>query len=975
MRIPYWLLLPVVLGTLSLACGGGGGSSAPPPVVSFTVTAASLTLPVPPATNVDAANNFYPAPYSGTVTLTVSRSAGFTGAVTLSVAQGSLPTNVKANFANAADSTGLTTILPASSTTATLSIQAGYPDPTDPTFTKQLYPAPVPQSKAIPINASASGVTGTNGTLTLNLVQEAADFGLIFSDSTASNFYQYTNISMVGTTSQTEYLIAYGATGTYTGSTWGPVALSASGVPAHMTVNIADYSMVPNYEYDIYSITITADPSLAAGTYSFLLTGSYLGVSHTLPVLVTYSPYPFSLQSPLSSTVTIFQGQTLAFPVYLWHNDAYYGTTTPTDGTDPLYVGTTNVSVLGTLPTGLSVGFTNPDPTGLASVPLQIAASSGLAPGSYTVNLQATRTDAGGSTSGPTVQALPLSLTVNVTSSSTPTLWLQNVEWGQTVVAPNLRLVGGKPALLRVQLLADRPNQTATVTATIKNQSGSVLDTVTLKGPSTVPMTVSEGDLPTATNPSTTTYTAILPAADIKPGMQVTITAGTLSQTTITPSVDPGYTLNLVAVPIYCQGVAPVLPADSVMTQELTAFWPVQSVNLTHRAPYTTSTVIPQPSSNPLTDTSGGGWGQLLNEIASLRIVDGSSANYYGFFNPSLQPGFTQTIVGLSLLGDGVGIGIDENTVNSTWLGQQNEDPGLDQPTTIMVHEEGHAFNLNHAPAGGAADPQLNYPYYNFQAKASGGAVIGSWGFDPVTQAAYDPTAYFDVMSYATATHWVSDWDYRSALGFMGERENPPVSLASVGIAVAATEQWVVSGMVRPGGQVRLSPLVRVTCAPVQPKAGELKLVLKSANANRTISFAATPVPDLPTGYRHFAFTVPATDELISAEVRLPGGQSVRRASARSLASRAKAVAASAQDGSLVVQEAGGVLHLEWDAQTHPYVNVLYEGSSRTTLALSLTGGSADLPVAGLPAGGQFVVHYSDGLNAVTHSTLRQVQP
>jgi hypothetical protein len=407
------------------------------------------------------------------------------------------------------------------------------------------------------------------------------------------------------------------------------------------------------------------------------------------------------------------------------------------------------------------------------------------------------------------------------------------------------------------------------------------------------------------------------------------------------------------------------------MTQELTAFWPVQSVNLVHRAPYTTSTVIPAPSANLLTDTSGDGWVQLLLEMASLRIVDGSTANYYGFFNPSLPASFTSSIVGISLLGQGTGIGIDVTTANLFG----NEDPTLDQATTIMVHEEGHAFNLNHAPAGGAGDPQLNYPYYDLQTSAGGGAVIGSWGFDPATQKAYDPTTYFDIMSYATATHWVSDWDYLSALGFMGENENPAVSLGAAVASSVGAEQWVVSGLVRPDGQVRLSPLVRVACAQVPPKAGDLKLVLTSPGASRTIAFAATQVSDLPAGYRHFAFTVPASDELSSAEVRSAGGHASRRLSSRSLASRSKAVAAAAQSGSLVMTEAGGTLHLEWDAQAHPYVNVLHEGAVRTTLALNLTGGSADLPTAGLPAGGQFVVHYSNGLNAVVRTSSRALQP
>ncbi len=970
MRTPYSLMLPILLATLSLACGGGsGGGNAPAPVSSFTVASASLTLPVPPAANVSTTPGslYYPPPYSGTVTITVSRSAGFSGAVTLSVNQAQLPSGVKANFANATDTTGASTIIAASSTTATLSIQAGYPDPSDSTLTKQIYPAL--GSSTIPITATASGVTGTNGSLALKLIEEPADFGLIFSDSTSSNFYQYTNISMVGTTSQTEYLTAYWASGTYTGSTWGPVALNASGVPTHMTVQISNYNVNTTNGTDISSVTIASDGSLQPGTYSFLITGTYLGVTHTLPVVVTYSPYPFSIQTPLGSTVTISQGQTLSFPVYLWHNDAYYGTTTPTDGTDPLYVGATNLAVSGA-PSGLTIGFATTDPTGLASVPLAISASSSALPGTYSVNLQATRVGVGG-VGTATASAVPVALTVNVTSSATPTQWIQNVEWGQSVVAPNLRLVGGKPALLRVQLLADRTGVPApAVTATIKAQSGAAVDTLTLKGPATVPTTVNEGDLPTASSVSTTTYAAILPASDIQPGMQVVVTAGALTQT-LSPSVDPGSILNLMAVPITCQGVAPVLPADSVMSQELTAFWPVQSVTITHRAPYTTSTVIPQPSSNPLTDTSGDGWIQLLLEMASLRIVDGSATNYYGFFNPGLKKGFTSSIAGISLLGDGTGIGVDVTTAGLF----QNDDPTLDLATTVMVHEEGHAFNLNHAPAGGAGTPQLNYPYYNYQASASGGAVIGSWGFDPVAQKAYDPTKCFDVMSYATATHWVSDWDYLSAMGFIGEKESSPVSLGAVVASAAPTEQLVISGWVRPDGQIRLSPLVRVACAQAPPKAGELNLVLKSANMTRSISFSTTQVPDLPAGYRHFAFTVPAMDVLTSAEVRTAGGQSIRRASRQRLASRSVALAASAQDGSLVVQESGEVLHLEWDAQAHPFVNVLYEGSNRMTLGLHLSGGSADLPVAGLPPGGRFVIHYSDGLNAVVHSTSRQTQP
>jgi hypothetical protein len=941
-----------------MACGGGGGSSTPAP--SFTVAAASLTLPVPPSANVDVSQGFYPAPYSGTAALTITRNAGFTGAVTLSVNQAQLPVGVKANFANATDATGATTIVPPSSASATLSVQAGYPDPSDGTFTKQIYPAL--GSYSLPISASASGATGTSSGLALTLKAEAADFGLAFAsfnaDGTISTLNSLTNLQMLNSPMPVTFAIYWPGVGTYTAI--GPVALSLLSLPPGLGVTLDTYSstLYTGSPTDRHTMTLTASPGLAAGTYSFLLQASFLGVTHALPVVVTYSPYPFSLQAPLSSEVTLAQGGTLTFPVYLWHNDAYFGTTLPADGTDPIYLGQTALSVAGA-PTGLTVRFTQSNPTGLAAVPLQVTAS-GVATGSYPVTLQATRVGAG----GVSVPAAPLSLTVHVTNSSSPTLWIQNVEWGQTVVAPNLRLVGGKPALLRVQLLADRTGVASPpVTATIKNQSGSVLETVTLQGPATVPMTVTEGDLPKAPDtPSGSTYTAVLPASDIQPGMTVTLTAGSLTQP-LAPSVDPGYTLNLTAVPITCKGVAPVLPDLAQMTRELKAFWPLKGVNLIQRAPYTTSTVIPAPNANPATDTSFDGWVQLLGELASLRIVDQSTANYYGFFNPSIPPSFSGlTTAGISMQGEGVGIGMDVATASSF----QNDDPGRDLATMSMVHEEGHAFNLNHAPAGGAGNPQLNYPY--------SGAVTGTWGFDPATLTAYDPTTHFDIMSYAPNTHWVSDWDYLSALGFLGEKELPPVSLGTAA-AAAVSAQWVISGWVRPDGQVRLAPLLKVACAPSPPTAGELKLVLSSANASRSIAFSATQLSDLPAGYRPFTFTVPASDELTAAEVWTPGGRSFQRTSSRSLPPLAQATAGAVQCSAPGLRESGTTLHLEWDAQAHPYASVLHEGKIRMTLGLNLTGGSADLSLAGVPAGGQFVVHYSDGLNAVVSTIPRPPQP
>jgi hypothetical protein len=591
-----------------------------------------------------------------------------------------------------------------------------------------------------------------------------------------------------------------------------------------------------------------------AGTYTFLVTATLAGVTRSMPLTVTCSPAPFYLQPFAASQVSVAAGQTLQFPAYLWHDDTFFKFVNSTD-TDPTYEGNTSLSVSGA-PAGLTVAFGNPTPTGLASSPLQVSAAPTLAAGTYPVTLTATRLDMNNlSTSASRT------LTVVVTAAAgSPTLWFQNAEWGQTVVAPNLKLVAGKKALLRAQLLADRPGATAPViTAAIYDSSNVLKDTVTLAGPATVPTTVTEGDLPTAAANSASSYAAILPASDVFQGMQVVLQGLGITSQALTPAVDSGRTLAFEAVPIIVGGTAPQLPDDATLKTGILAFWPFTDVSITHRATYTTSTVVPQP-----TDSNGmeAGWIQLLGELASLRVLDASTSDYYGFFNPGIvfNKQVTSSIVGLSYLGDGAGLGIDQATAANF----VNSDTPEDLATLVMVHELGHAFNLNHAPAGGAGSPQLNYPY--------AGAAIGTWGYDPVAGALYDPTSHDDVMSYSGKAHWVSDWDYISAMAYLEAKAGVAGSqIPATSVQSHAADQWVVSGWIGPDGQPHLAPMVRANVRSVEPVAGAHSLVLTSASGSRTVPFSAAQVDDLPTGYRTFSFTVPAGEELTAAEARVGG--------------------------------------------------------------------------------------------------------
>ena len=79
----------------------------------------------------------------------------------------------------------------------------------------------------------------------------------------------------------------------------------------------------------------------------------------------------------------------------------------------------------------------------------------------------------------------------------------------------------------------------------------------------------------------------------------------------------------------------------------------------------------------------------------------------------------------------------------------------LDAAAGTFVHELGHIYRRPHAPCGGAAGADEEYPYNE--------GALGSWGYDLQTRELFDPAEHVDFMSYCSP-EWISDYNYQLIL-------------------------------------------------------------------------------------------------------------------------------------------------------------------------------------------------------------------
>ena len=201
------------------------------------------------------------------------------------------------------------------------------------------------------------------------------------------------------------------------------------------------------------------------------------------------------------------------------------------------------------------------------------------------------------------------------------------------------------------------------------------------------------------------------------------------------------------------QLAAPTLADLQAMAATALTLYPVQSQAEFRNAGNLTLTNHLQASSFPPIGC-GAGWDALVGQVANARTADGNRPGwiYYGL----LPTGVPMGPVG-GCGGGGVAVG----PIN---------DPGT------LAHEGGHAAGLKHAPAGGAPNPDPNYPAYEpYDPSGTAQASIGEFGLDVNNGNIASPQFFRDFMSYA-GPEWISPYHYGRLLN------NAILNPATVGV-------------------------------------------------------------------------------------------------------------------------------------------------------------------------------------------------
>jgi hypothetical protein len=401
-------------------------------------------------------------------------------------------------------------------------------------------------------------------------------------------------------------------------------------------------------------------------------------------------------------------------------------------------------------------------------------------------------------------------------------------------------LVAGRDALLRVFLRASTPNDWQPMVRATLLQGTNPLETFDIPAAAVgVDTLVNEGD-------RRRTWNVRIPGALIVPGLRLLVHAD--PDRTVAADGDPDDNVwprggvaraidvralapwRAVLVPIVNNDLTGNVSVDNLaqFTTGVRRVMPMHEVDIRVREPYTSSAAALQ------SNDANGGWLALLAEMNAVRALDRSAPDeyYYGVVRVT----YTSGIAGYGYVPGRAAVG---------WDYQPSGD-------LVAAHEWGHNFGRRHSPCGGVSNADPSYPH--------AGGLIGSWGWNPDTDALVTPAAT-DIMGYC-GNQWVSAFTWTGALQY---RDGTPNAIVARQRAAASSGGLLVWGTLR-DGRITLEPAFHlpdhVAVASDEP-ASDVMLQVEALDVEgRRLASAITPAPrvDHATGdARQFAIMLPLT--------------------------------------------------------------------------------------------------------------------
>jgi hypothetical protein len=758
--------------------------------------------------------------------------------------------------------------------------------------------------------APASGIAGTAVAITgTNLTGATA---VTFGAKAASSF------SVTSATTITAVVASGSTTGKISVTTSGGTGASSSSFGMTLPPAISSFSPTTGAVGISVAITGTDFTGATAVTFNGKAAGS------------------FTVNSATQITATIASGTTTGV----------VAVTTPAGTT----TSSTNFSITVAAPAissfspgsgsaGNSIVITGSNFTGATAVAINGTAASSFAVNSAT---QITAVVASGATSGKITVTTPGGTAMSassftITAAVTLDLTIDGLyitQATQEYPNPQVPLVQNRSAWVRVFAKA---NQANSVTPQVKVDfiNGSSTNTLTIAAGSTsVPLSIDPED-------AAASWNAAVPAAWMQPGTQVVATVDPTNSIPESSKANNTFTQNLDVRTLTTWKVTliPVHTADGNQgvvengTRSRTDWMdfakrlhPVaDAIDVTVGSVFNTTVTTLQ--------SNGTGWDTVLGALDAKRTADGvTDRYYYGAVHTTYNSG----VAGMGYIGWPAAIGWD---VSGSF-------------PAVLAHEEGHNFNRQHSPCGGASNPDPNYPYP--------GALIGVPGWDVFASSNNLKTAttYTDVMGYCS-TQWISDYVYLSELNFR-QTSSPDILNSPFKADVVPGQGLLIWGRIE-NGEAILEPAFQVPVKNSPQATGSYTWEAHDATGRviASVNFDAHEVADIPdnASFQLFSFLVPLQSDALAAvesmHIKLGGREIAQKAqTAPTLSEADLANAVRVEDlpdhGARVI----------WDANRYPVVMVRDAQSGEVRGFLE--GGNAEI----VDAPREVEVHVSGGVQA-----------